>query len=101
METQANKAVAATQPVRTNGAETLEAKIARLEQENARLTAAATNRSTIVAKIGAKGGISLYGFGRWPITMYLSQAVRMIAYVKSGQLEQFIEDHRSQLATKE
>jgi hypothetical protein len=51
-------------------------------------------------KVTEKGGISRYGLGRFPVTLYLSQWEQVIGDVKSGTLEAFIEANRAKLAVK-
>lgn len=51
-------------------------------------------------KVSAKGAVSLYGVGRWPVTLYASQWAPVIALVKSGTLEKFLEDNASKLSVK-
>lgn len=51
-------------------------------------------------KVSAKGAVSLYGVGRWPVTLYASQWKPVIELVKSGTLEKFLEDNASKLAVK-
>ena len=63
MGTQSTKAASAAP-------ESLEQRFAKLEAENARLKAAETTRNTLSVKLGASGGISLYGMGRFPVTLY-------------------------------
>lgn len=47
------------------------AKLAKLEAENAKLKA--SNSHGVTVKPGAKGNLSLYGLGRFPVTLYGSQ----------------------------
>lgn len=50
------------------------AQIAKLEEEKAKLVAAAkVIQPTVYCKVGEKGGISLYGMGRFPVTLYAEQ----------------------------
>lgn len=42
--------------------------------ENARLKTAGQSKLTV--KVGEKGGISVYGFGRFPLTLYKSQWIK-------------------------
>jgi hypothetical protein len=44
------------------------AKLAKLEAENAALKAHTASKITL--KVSAKGAISVYGLGRWPVTLY-------------------------------
>lgn len=49
-------------------------------------------------KISAKGGVSLYGLGRWPVTLYASQWDALLA--KAEEIKGFIEANRTKLAVK-
>jgi hypothetical protein len=63
-----------------NEMQELQERIAQLEAHNARLVDAATKRNNqaISAKIGEKGGVSLTGVGRYPVTLYYGQWVRVL-----------------------
>lgn len=74
----------------------LQAEIARLRAENEALRAARTR--TITCKVSDKGALSIYGLGRFPITLYLSQFDKLVT---SWELiAKFVEDHRSEFSTK-
>ena len=77
----------------------MKAEIERLTAANARLKAASQSKLTL--KVGQAGGVSLYGLGRWPVTLYRSQWERLIAHVKSGAVEAFIEDNAESLSSKD
>lgn len=51
--------------------ETTEQKLARLEAENASLKNTAAAKITL--KVSDKGAVSLYGVGRFPVTLYEGQ----------------------------
>jgi hypothetical protein len=46
-------------------------ELEQLRAENARLKAAKTSR--VALKVTDKGGVSVYGLGRFPVTLYRSQ----------------------------
>ena len=52
--------------------ETAEQKLARLEAENKALREQVEKRTTaqLRLKVSEKGGLSLYGLGRFPVTLY-------------------------------
>jgi len=77
---------------------TLEERLAALQAENERLRTAAARSITISCKIGAKGGLSVYGFGVFPVTLYKSQWIRLLA--AGEQITRFIADNDSLLAEK-
>lgn len=49
-------------------------------------------------KVGEKGGVSVYGFGQFPVTLYADQWERLDADVENRKA--FIEANRSVLKTK-
>lgn len=51
-------------------------------------------------KVSAKGALSRYGLGRFPVTLYASQWRKVVADVKSGELERQLEAHKGQLTEK-
>ncbi len=50
-------------------------------------------------KVSTKGGVSLYGVGRWPVTLYKTQWEQVIS--KADEIKVFINANASQLSTKE
>ncbi len=50
-------------------------------------------------KVTEKGGVSVYGLGRFPVTLYQGQWKKLLAAMPA--LEKFIEEHRHELSTKE
>lgn len=75
------------------------AELARLREENARLKAAQAAGGRISYKVSEKGAVSVYGLGRWPVTLYASQWDRLLGDADS--IRSFIADNRSRLATKD
>ena len=49
-------------------------------------------------QIGAKGGVSVYGLGRFPLTLYYEQWKRLIPVIP--RLEKFLELNKSKLKLK-
>lgn len=76
--------------------EALLAQIAQLQAENDRLKAGKAPKTSL--KVSAKGGVSLYGLGRWPVTLYASQWEALLA--KADTIKAFIAEHRKELAVK-
>ncbi len=77
------------------------AEIAALKAENARLAASkakAKGESRLTLKVSAKGAVSVYGLGRWPVTLYRSQWERLLGIGKD--IAQFIVDHKAELTDK-
>ena len=56
------------------------AKLAALQAENEALKASKSNggTSTLTVKTGQKGGVSVYGFGKFPVTLYGNAWERLI-----------------------
>jgi len=69
-------------------------EIARLKKENNALKAT----KKITFKVSAKGAVSLYGVGRFPVTLYKEQWLTVIDSM--GELKTFIEAHDNELKTK-
>lgn len=77
----------------------LRAEIERLKAQNAALAAKAAAPKALSLKVSEKGAISVYGMGRFPITLYRSQMEALLAH-KPVILE-FIKNHEGELAKKD
>ena len=75
--------------------------IQKLIAENARLQAELTKPKAngLGIKVSAKGAVSVYGMGRFPVTLYASQWLALLA--KGDDITKFIEANKAQLKTKE
>lgn len=72
-------------------------RIKELEEANAKLATKPAGKLTL--KVSSKGAVSVYGLGRWPVTLYASQMARL---VEAGPaITQFMQDNQASLATKE
>jgi len=71
----------------------LQAQLDALIAENTALKAKAAARSKISLKVGEKGGVSIYGLGRFPITVYKSQAERLFSDETVKMVRDFIVAH--------
>ena len=58
-----------------------------------------TTRTDNGLKVSDKGGVSVYGLGRFPVTLYASQWQSLAE--KMPEIMQFIDANREKLATKE
>jgi hypothetical protein len=77
--------------------EDLQAQIDRLKAENEALK---QKRSSAVSlKVSEKGAVSVYGLGRFPVTLYQEQWAKLLAL--SDEIKAFIEENRSKLKVKE
>ena len=72
-------------------------EIARLRAENERLKRTATNRGMTI-KVSEKGGVSVYGLGRFPVTLYKEQWTKLLDMAE--EIRGFIRDNDGALKTK-
>lgn len=79
--------------------EDLQKEIERLKQENEKLKADKKKNKDIFFKVSQKGAVSAYGLGRFPVTLYKEQWVRLLD--KKEDILEFIEENDSELKTKE
>ena len=77
----------------------LQAEIERLRKENEALAAKRSGAHTLSVKASAKGAVSVYGLGRFPVTLYAEQWERLLA--NADKVKVFIEENRPSLATKD
>jgi hypothetical protein len=75
----------------------LQAEIARLQAENDRLKSRSERGITL--KVSEKGALSLYGLGRFPVTLYKEQWRRVIGM--AAEIEAYIHENDGKLKTKE
>ena len=79
--------------------EDMRSEIERLRAENEALKAAKPNRGTLSMKVSEKGALSIYGMGRFPVTLYKEQWIKLLAI--ADDIKSFIEANDSKLKTKE
>ena len=80
--------------------ETAEQKLARLEAENKKLREQVDRKpGQLRLKVGEKGGLSVYGLGRFPVTLYKEQWMRLLDY--AGEIKSFLHENDQQLKAKE
>jgi hypothetical protein len=77
--------------------EDLRAEVARLKEENAALKQGAARG--ISMKVSEKGGLSIYGLGRFPVTLYKEQWTKLLDM--ADEIRQFIAANQSKLKSKE
>ena len=73
--------------------EELKARVAELEKKSDRRS------SELEFRVGEKGGVSVYGLGRFPVTLYYEQWNRLLE--AAPRLRQFLEENKSKLKLKE
>lgn len=86
-------------PNTNDNANTAAAELEALRAEVARLKASQAAGGRISYKVSEKGAVSVYGLGRWPVTLYASQWDRLLGDADS--IRSFIADNRGRLATKD
>ena len=74
----------------------LKAEITRLQAENERLKDARQSRVSL--KVSGKGGVSLYGLGRFPVTLYKEQWAKLLDM--ADEIRAFLREHDAELKTK-
>ena len=75
----------------------LRAELERLRAENAALKARTARGVTL--KVSEKGAVSVYGLGRFPVTLYKEQWVKLLDL--AADIRAFIEEHQAELKAKE
>lgn len=74
----------------------IKAELERLRNENAELKKGVS--SGIRMKISEKGAVSVYGMGRFPVTLYKEQWLRLLNM--SDEIRAFIAENQAQLKAK-
>ncbi|MBV9887341.1 MAG: hypothetical protein JO119_12405 [Acidobacteria bacterium] len=66
----------------------MKAQLAELQKQSG-------NRRTgaLDFRVGEKGGVSVYGLGRFPVTLYYEQWIRLLDTAK--ELREFLEENKS------
>ena len=79
---------------------TMTAEIERLKAENSALKSSPAKALSF--KVSTKGAVSVYGLGRFPVTLYKQQWERLIAAISGPTgLETFLGENESLLKVKE
>ncbi len=74
----------------------MRAELDRLRAENEALKGRAAGRSTF--KVSEKGGVSVYGLGRFPVTLYKEQWLKLLDMAE--EIRKFIAENESKLKSK-
>ena len=77
--------------------EDLKAELERLRKENAALKKGAS--SSIRMKVSEKGALSVYGMGRFPVTLYKEQWLKLLDM--ADDIQAFIAAHEGELKAKD
>jgi hypothetical protein len=81
--------------------ETAEQRLARLEAENKALREQVEQRrpGQLRLKVSEKGGLSVYGLGRFPVTLYKEQWIRLLD--QADEIKSFLKDNDQLLKAKQ
>lgn len=79
--------------------ENIRAELDRLREENKRLKEGGSKGREISLKVSQKGALSVYGLGRFPVTLYKEQWAKLLD--RKDEILKFLEDHEAELKTKE
>ena len=77
--------------------EDLKAELAKLRAENESLKKSSARGISL--KVSQKGAVSLYGMGRFPVTLYKEQWLKILEM--ADVIKNFISENDSQLKAKE
>ncbi len=75
----------------------LRAELERLKAENEALKARRSGTTSM--KVSEKGGLSVYGLGRFPVTLYQEQWLKLLDL--GDQIRSFIREHQSELKKRD
>jgi hypothetical protein len=76
--------------------EDLKAELEKLRAENEALKQRGSRGASL--KVSEKGGVSVYGLGRFPVTLYKEQWAKLLDM--SDDIRAFIKENESKLKTK-
>ena len=76
--------------------EDLKAQLDQLKAENERLKSQRGRSASL--KVSEKGGVSVYGLGRFPVTLYKEQWTKLLDM--ADEIRTFIKEHDSELKAK-
>jgi hypothetical protein len=73
--------------------EELKAKLAELEKQ-----VQGRKQGSLQFRVSEKGGASVYGLGRFPVTLYYEQWMRLLEHI--DQLREFLDANKSAMKLK-
>jgi hypothetical protein len=77
--------------------EDVQAELARLRAENESLKQRRGGSTSM--KVSEKGAVSVYGLGRFPVTLYQEQWLKLLGL--TDDIKAFIEENKDRLKVKE
>jgi hypothetical protein len=77
--------------------EQLKAEVERLRAENEALRKGGAKGTSL--KVSDKGGVSVYGLGRFPVTLYKEQWLKLLDM--ADQIRTFIQENEPRLKAKQ
>jgi hypothetical protein len=79
--------------------EDLQRELERLRAENTALKSQKPTKGVLTMKVSEKGALSVYGMGRFPVTLYKEQWLKLLAI--SDEIKEFIDQNDDRLKTKD
>ena len=76
----------------------MKAELERLRRENEDLKQSRKRGGALSLKVSQKGAVSLYGMGRFPVTLYKEQWEKLLGY--GEEIKSFIAENSGALKTK-
>lgn len=77
----------------------MKAELEKLRAENAALKSKKPTGGALSMKVSEKGALSIYGMGRFPVTLYKEQWLKLLAVTE--EIKQFIKDNDEKLKAKD
>lgn len=79
--------------------EDMKAELERLKAENEALKSKKSAAGTLSMKVSEKGALSIYGMGRFPVTLYKEQWLKLLGI--ADEIQSFIKANDGKLKTKD
>jgi hypothetical protein len=77
--------------------EAMQAELERLKAENEALKR--RTEKSMSLKVSEKGGVSVYGLGRFPVTLYKEQWIKLLDM--ANDIRAFLKENEARLKTKD
>lgn len=79
--------------------EDMKTELERLRAENEALKNKKSGSGVLSMKVSEKGALSVYGMGRFPVTLYKEQWLKLLSI--TDEIKKFIHDNDGKLKTKD